>query len=294
MIICIGEILVDLIGKTQNGETVFSRYAGGAPFNVACCIKKMGAAVGFVGRVGNDLFGEYLLDFAKGQRFDYLDIVVDDNYNTTQALVEINTQGERNFSFIRKNSADYRITHEQVDKALESADFIVLGSLMLSTAVGRSTAEYIVSMAKKHHKKLCFDVNFRADNFINQDYKSIYSWYIKNADVLKFSEEELDLFASGNTLEEKLQKLSNYNKLICVTLGEMGSLYSYNGAIGLVESIKVTPVDTTGAGDAFFGCLLSELANYDLDNLPIAKLIEIVKKANICGALATTKYGAID
>ena len=74
----------------------------------------------------------------------------------------------------------------------------------------------------------------------------------------------------------------------------MGSLYSYNGAIGLVESIKVTPVDTTGAGDAFFGCLLSELANCDLDNLPIAKLTEIVKKANICGALATTKYGAID
>ena len=65
MILCIGEILADMIGEEKNGTLTYERKAGGAPFNVACALKKFGADVLFVGKVGDDLIGDFLIKFAK-------------------------------------------------------------------------------------------------------------------------------------------------------------------------------------------------------------------------------------
>ena len=64
MIVCIGEILADMIGEENNGVITYERKAGGAPFNVACALKKFGAEVKFVGNVGDDLIGKFLIKFA--------------------------------------------------------------------------------------------------------------------------------------------------------------------------------------------------------------------------------------
>ena len=107
MIICAGEILADMIGKEEGGIVTYERHAGGAPFNVACGLKKLGAACGFCGSVGSDLIGDFLSRFAEEQGFGFLMLGKEPDRNTTLAFVELGEGGERRFSFFRKHIADY-------------------------------------------------------------------------------------------------------------------------------------------------------------------------------------------
>ncbi len=293
MIVCIGEILVDMIGKTDGGALLFERNAGGAPFNVACSAKKMGANCGFTGCVGDDLFGNYLLEFAKARGFDYLDVRRDDDHNTTLALVQLDEHGDRSFCFNRKHTADYQITKDQIEKAVCNADTVVLGTLMLSEQEGIEAADLIVELTKKQGKRLCVDVNFREDIFKGRDPKPVYEKYIAAADILKFSEEELGMFVQGETLSGRLKTIAGESKLVCVTLGAKGCAYCYRGEIVCLDTVSVKTVDTTGAGDAFFGCLLAQLDGKEIESMSQSDLKECFMHANLCGALTTTRRGAI-
>ena len=293
MLICIGEILVDLIGVKDNSDETYRRFAGGAPFNVACAAKKMGCSVGFVGNVGDDLFGRFLSEFVASRKLDYTDIRTDVEHNTTLAIVQLDSLGERKFCFMRKNSADYRITKSQAKKAVMSADTVCLGTLMLSEPCGYELAEYIVELTAKYKKRLCIDVNYRDDIYGDKDPVHIYKKFLERADVVKLSEDEADIFASGNSLEERL-KYIGAGKLVCVTLGKRGCAYAFNSKIRYVDSIKITPLDTTGAGDAFFGCLLSQLDGTALEDIDEQALDKMFHRANVCGALTATAHGAID
>lgn len=294
MLVCIGEILIDLIGETDDNGISFRRFVGGAPFNVACAAKNMGGKVGFVGNVGNDLFGRYLADFANAREFDFVDISIDNEHNTTLAVVQLDETGERKFCFIRKNAADYFIAKEQAEKVVKKADTVCLGTLMLSEPRGVELADHVVRFAKACGKRLCIDVNYRDDIYGDGNPVPIYKKYIDAADVVKFSEEELEMFAAGKTLEERMLGIAGNDKLVCVTLGKNGSAFAYNGKVRKVGSIKVKTVDTTGAGDAFYGCLLAQIDGKDLAALSTSDLEKIFFAANKCGAIATTKRGAID
>ena len=83
------------------------------------------------------------------------------------------------------------------------------------------------------------------------------------------------------------------DQLVFVTLGSKGSYYQYKDLKNVVESIKVKPVDTTGAGDAFYACVLRYLDELQLSTITDEKVVEILKKANRCGALACGKKGAL-
>ena len=111
--------------------------------------------------------------------------------------------------------------------------------------------------------------------------------------MLKFSEEELEMFAKGATISERLKKMAGEKKLVCVTLGKTGCAYAYKGITAALATIDVKAVDTTGAGDAFFGCLLAQIDGKDLDRLTKEVWNTIFARANICGALTTTRRGAI-
>lgn len=290
MIVNIGEILVDLIGKQEGDTLAFQRFAGGAPFNVVCAAKRMGAKCGFAGCVGDDLFGNYLLQFAKERGLDYLDIRKDAEHNTTIALVQLDEHGDRSFCFNRKHTADYHICKEQIARAVDAADTVVLGTLMLSEEKGVAAADYVLALAKEQGKRLCIDVNYREDIFKGRDPKPVYEKYVAAADVLKFSEEELELLVEGDSLQDRLLRIAGKDKLVCVTLGKRGCAYAYRGAVQFLDTVDVKVIDTTGAGDAFFGCLLAQLDGADFDKL---NLREVFDRANTCGALTTTRRGAI-
>ena len=287
MLLCIGEILADMIGEEKNGITTYERKAGGAPFNVACALKKFGADVKFVGSVGDDLIGQFLIKYAKDFGMDTTYIHQNLERNTTLAFVELNEEGERSFCFYRKNTADYFMPKVS-DQLIQSADIVCIGSLMLADPKCVEYALDIIDRAHALGKTVAFDINYRTD--IYRDRESAVETYKKilaKADIVKLSEDEVETFT-----EDYVNRLSD--KLVLITLGKNGSEWRYKGRKNRMPSIAVKPVDTTGAGDAFFAGALSVLNNNVgkpwLDQL----LDDAIRFGNVAGALNTTGRGAID
>lgn len=288
MILCVGEILADMIGAENNGSFFYERKAGGAPFNVACAAKKVGAKTSFVGCVGDDLIGEFLIGFAQSQGLDKLCIEKDNGRNTTLAFVNLDSTGERSFCFYRKNTADYHLPEVPQD-IFDGADIVYVGSLMLSEDCGRQYALKLAQRARQAGKLVAFDVNFRTDIFRDrQTAINVYKEILAVSDIVKFSEDEVEIFT-----EEYVEKELD-GKLICISLGGKGSRWIYCGQSAIVPSIKVSPVDTTGAGDAFFGGVLRGLDGVGKINWIPEFLDKTFKYANVCGALNTLGRGAID
>lgn len=288
MILCVGEILADLIGCERDGAFSYERKAGGAPFNVACGIQKFGGEAAFTGSVGDDLIGRFLIDFAKERKLNKLNVAYLPDKNTTLAFVQLDKSGERSFCFYRKNTADYHLP-EISDKDIREADTVYIGSLMLSEDCGFRYAKKLAKRAHALKRKVAFDVNFRTDIFRNrEDALSRYKVLLEAADIIKFSEEEVAVFGESY-IEEKLK-----DKLLCISLGEKGSQWRYGGKAGNVATVAVKAVDTTGAGDAFFAGVLKGLDKVPLTGLSDGFLNGVFKEANVCGALNTLGRGAID
>ena len=287
MLLCIGEILADMIGEEKNGITTYERKAGGAPFNVACALKKFGADVKFVGSVGDDLVGQFLIKYAKDFGMDTTYIHQNTERNTTLAFVELNEEGERSFCFYRKNTADYCMPPVS-DELIQSADTVCIGSLMLADDECVKYALDIIERAHLFGKKVAFDVNYRTD--IYKDTESAIETYKKIlalADIVKFSEDEVEIFG-----QDYVNSLTD--KLVLITLGKDGSEWRYHGIRNSLTSITVKSVDTTGAGDAFFAGTLSQLDKNAGRVLNDEILNHALSFGNIAGALNTTGRGAID
>ena len=285
MIICIGEILADLIGEGNE----LKMFIGGAPFNVAFNAKQAGANVGFIGRVGKDPVGNFLKEEAKKVGFDELTIQTDKVRNTTLAFVTLNN-GERDFAFFRHDTADYNIDINEVN--VDKYSIVHLGSLMLSEKSGVEFAEKIVQKVKSENKLLSFDVNFRMDLYEGlDDAINAYKPFVESADILKFSDDEILDYTGEKELDKAINKVYRKGVLLLITMGSKGSLYVYNGVKKLVPTTKkFTPFDTTGAGDAFFGTLLANIDGLEFTTDNIEKAIV---KANEKGGETTLFKGAV-
>ena len=288
MILSVGEILVDMIAEVKDDNVSYLRKAGGAPFNVACGINKLGGKTAFVGAVGDDIPGHFLVDFAKNQNLDGILISIDKSRNTTLAFVDIDKSGERSFGFYRKNTADYHLPLVS-EELFNKASIIHIGSLMLSTEIGYKYAMDLIIKAKAVNKLISFDVNYRTDIFPNENEAILrYKAIIEKANIVKLSSDEVSIFK-----EDYVDEISK-GRLVCITLGPDGSKYLYDDLQGFVKTIKVKPIDTTGAGDAFYAGLLTELDGLTKDKWTKEVLDNAFLFGNVCGALNTQGLGAIN
>ena len=291
MILSIGEILADMVGGNENDALTFKSFCGGAPFNVAVNAKNAGATVGFIGRVGKDVIGRFVTDEAKKANLDFLDIQVDNKRNTTLAFVTLN-DGERDFAFNRHDTADFNIDFDKIDfNKYQDLNIMHLGSLMLSEDNGKVFAQNIAKKAKELGVKLSFDMNFRMDTYKDfNDAKKAYKPYVEQADIIKFSDDELRLYTGIEDIKTAIESIYHKEQLFVLTLGSKGSLYYYNGESNIIPTEKVKPIDTTGAGDAFFGTFLANIENkeWNIENIESA-----LKKANKAGADTTQFLGAV-
>lgn len=290
MVICVGEILADMIAKPTENGIVYSRHAGGAPFNVACDIARLGGSAGFYGCVGNDLIGKFLCGFASKCGLKYENIKTVNDRNTTLAFVDLDENGDRNFCFYRKNTADYCLDIADIPGIVEKADIINLGSLPMSEECGRQFYRELIKAAKLKGKRIVFDVNFREDVFPDKKKAvEIYGEFVEAADIVKFSQDEIFIFESGETHAEAAKKLAKSGKSVFVTLGGEGSIYCNGDKLIKVAAIPVKPIDTTGAGDAYFAGVLSVLDGNGFGDIRKAMLT-----GSVCGSLTTLKKGAIE
>lgn len=287
MIGVIGEILVDMIGENRNGKRTYSCYAGGAPFNLAVAAHKLGSKVLFYGCVGNDAMGRFLLEEVKKQDLDPTYIQVDNDRNTTLALVRHEDNGERSFCFYRKHTADDCLV-TPLNPAFDSASILHFGTLMLSSSQGREFLSQAIASAKNRGQVVSMDVNYREDLYASQEEAiRIYKEFLPLGDILKFSEDEVTLFG-----EDYVSSFPH--KIVLITLGKEGSKLLYEGKNYYAPSIEVHPVDTTGAGDAFLGAFLSQYDGKGIRSLKKEEIERMLYFSNVAAAFNTTSFGAID
>lgn len=287
MILSVGEILTDMIGQ----DGVYKMYIGGAPFNAAVSVARAGVDCVFVGKVGKDVAGDFIKREIK--KYGLIDhIITDEEHNTTLAFVSI-TAGERSFSFSRKGTADYRLKIEEIPQ-IERASIVNLGTLMLSEEEGRNFADELIEKVKGQGKLLSMDANFRNDLFESMEVRNrIMLPYLIRADILKMSKDELFEVTNESDLNTAVAKLG-FKGILFVTDGERGSYAFADGESFFAPSKKVAPIDTTGAGDAFFGRVLAEIEKVLENNQKITdNLSDILEKGNESGAQAVLHLGAV-
>ena len=292
MLICIGEILVDIFKDGDSKTTL----PGGAPFNVACNALLYTKEVGFIGTIGDDEDGRLLRNTAESKPFKLLNLKVLKDRYTSKAIVSLDN-GERSFKFDRSFGADYIFDINSIDfTSIKENDIIHIGSLMLSEKEGRDFFDKLVKEIRNKTKaKISFDINYRDDIFSSEkEAKEIFIKALKEADILKFSIEEVELLTKEKDLSKGLKSLLNDKQIAVITLGSKGSIFYKGGEIVEVPTFPVKPVDTTGAGDAFYSYFLASIVNepefiYDKD-----KIIHYLTRANVVGGLATLKKGAIN
>jgi fructokinase len=290
MIVCYGEILIDSFVDGEKKE----EHVGGAPFNLVMAAKKVGASVSFHGAIGNDEAGKLIEDYFKKEKLPLSGLRIVPDQKTTIAQVTLK-DGERDFRFLRDPGADVFFDESSLDD-IAHGDIVHLGSLMLSSEKGREFARKVVKKTKELHKLLSFDINFRSDIFKDSaEALRIYEEFYPQADIVKFSSDELALFTKENDVDKALPLLKKGPKLVLVTLGKDGSLAYFREKTLPVPSVSVHPVDTTGAGDCFFGTFLSQIDSIGLEELcAIPSLMKsALRFSNIAAALTTQKRGAL-
>ncbi|SFA98623.1 carbohydrate kinase family protein [Clostridium frigidicarnis] len=297
----IGEILIDFtpVGVNEQGYKVFCQNPGGAPANVLVANSKFGGKTAFIGKVGNDSFGKFLIKTLKDANVSTEGIIVDEEVNTTLAFVHLDTNGDRSFSFYRKPGADMMLNSNEINEELiKNCKILHFGSVSLTDEPSRTATLEAVKLAKSMNKIISYDPNYRPLLWDNEELaiKEMVN-SIKFADIVKVSEEELFLLTGEKNLEVGSKVIADMGvSLVLVSLGEKGAFYRKNNEFGLVKAYTVDVVDTNGAGDAFLGaihyCIKNKSLKYIIE-MSKNELEKILEFANASGALATTKNGAI-
>lgn len=301
-IFCIGELLIDFVAENQGKDLSkareFSKKAGGAPANVSCAISKLGGKSVFIGCVGNDPFGTFLLRILENEKVDISLAQTSDTF-TTLAFVSLDEDGERDFVFSR--GADRELAYDASHKSNFENNILHFGAAtaLLGGPLEEAYSRYLFDgLTKKAF--ISFDPNYRVDLWKNKVDRFLRKCetFIEKSHLCKFSLEEAQLLSGKTDVKEACAVLHDKGaKIIVITLGSEGTWLSTKKFQKKIPSVKVTPVDTTGAGDAFIGCLLQQIAKHDkidevLENEKI--LTDIVARANKAGAITTTNFGAIE
>lgn len=300
---CIGELLIDFQSKggaTLKNTDEFVKKAGGAPANVCVQAKKLGCKCMYLSQVGNDAFGEFLIDALKNEGIDTDYICKNDSYDTSLAFVSFGEGGERQFAFYRKTAADLYFTPQQFSGVVfESGDMLEFGSVALGTSTAREAHDYVIDKARQSGALVCFDPNLRFNLWKDRDeLKKVVHEYAKKADVMKVGDDEL-IFLTGEINSDVAAKtfLDYGVKMLAVTRGANGArLYLNDGRMFDCRGFAVKAVDTTGAGDSFFGGLIAELLRLRVTKHGIVGKLDydgLLAFACKCGSYTTTGYGAI-
>lgn len=303
-ILCIGEALIDMIctdkGKSLAEGSNFLKKTGGAPTNVAAAIAALGGKVSLASKVGNDPFGQQLIDEMNSFGVDIKLMLKDPHHFTTLAFVSLMEDGERDFVFSR--GADGELSEAEIEQInLDEIAIIHFGS-----ATGflpgplQSAYKSLLQKALAKNIFISFDPNYRhllfkgnRQTFIDQ------SWYfLSHCNFFKVSDEEAMLLTETDTLEAATQALlEKTTAVFTITLGKDGTLLGYNKATSIIESIPVKPVDTTGAGDAFVGAVLYQLslmAEDEITGLSKLQWEHLIANANKAGARTCEYMGAME
>ena len=300
-IVALGECLIDFTpaGISPAGMLLFEQNPGGAPANMLVAATNLGRSTAFIGKVGTDMQGQFLRQTIHDAGVDTDAMIMSDDYFTTLAFITIDEHGERSFAFARKPGADTQLHDHELDmEMLKNTGIFHVGSLSMTDEPARSATLAAITAAKKAGAMISYDPNYRpllwaAPEAAQEQIRALLPY----ADMIKVSADECEI-TTGYADPGEAAKYLRAQGISCVviTLGADGAcIFAEQGECKVDGYKPETVVDTTGAGDSFWGAFLtcvSESGNH-VRELTMDELRTYGDFACAAASLSVEKRGAI-
>ena len=257
-VVALGELLIDFTenGTSAQGNPIYEANPGGAPCNVLSMLTKLGRKTAFIGKVGQDIFGNRLRTVLEEVGIDTSNLVTDGEARTTLAFVETFPDGDRDFSFYRNPGADMMLAEEEVDtELLKDTAVFHFGTLSMTHEGVRSATKKAIAAAKEAGAVISFDPNLREPLWKSlDDAREQVAYGLSQCDVLKISDNEIQWFTGEEDYDAGICRLrAQYDiPLIVLSMGKEGSRAYYKDLrVEAAPFLLEKTIETTGAGDTF-------------------------------------------
>ena len=299
-VVALGELLIDFTenGTSRQGNPIYEANPGGAPCNVLSMLTKLDRKTAFIGKVGQDIFGNRLKRTLDEVGIDTENLVMDEDVRTTLAFVETFPDGDRDFSFYRAPGADMMLREDEVQMELvKDTKIFHFGTLSMTHEEVRNATKKAIAAAKEAGAVISFDPNLREPLWKSlDDAKEQVAYGLSQCDVLKISDNEIQWFTGEEDYDAGIAKLKQQYDipLILLSMGKEGSRAYYKELrVEVKPFLQENTIETTGAGDTFGGCCLHFVLEYGLQNMDEEKLREMLTFANAAASIITTRKGAL-
>ena len=305
-IVCFGEALIDFLAQppASGSPRAFLQFAGGAPANVAVAVARLGGDAQFVGMLGEDMFGDFLLDSLREAGVGTEYVARTDRAKTALAFVALDGEGERSFSFYRPPAADLLFDAADFAPACfrGAAVFHVCSNSLTEAAIAEATFAGM-RLARAAGAMVSIDLNLRPALWAQGTDPRPRLWSaLDAADLVKLARAEFEYLAEAwsNDEEPVLARLwQGRAQAVVVTDGAAPVRWFTRASSGALPGFRMKAVDTTAAGDAFVGGLLFRFAQRGIDGAGLSRLVhdsaafaQILEFAAAVGGLAVTRHGA--
>lgn len=294
-VVTLGEIMV-MFMPTDTGPlrhiNFFQKFVAGAEGNFAIGVVRMGLSAGFIGRVGNDEFGKFIINVLRGEGVDVSKVKIDNNAPTGIFFVQrgFPIPNRSIMIYYRKGSAGSKLCLDDLD-----AEYIGNAKLLhvtgITPALSHSCFEAVksaIEIAQEYKTKISLDTNIRLKLWSKQKARETLIPLIRKADIIITDTHDSEILVKENNVQKIIKKYRDLGpSVVVIKMGEKGALAATETAIVQKPAYDVPFVDEIGAGDAFSAGFISCL----LKGLPIDKALEI---ANAAGALVVTSKGNIE
>ena len=296
----LGELLIDFTenGTSAQGNPVLEANPGGAPCNVLSMLNRLGHKTNFIGKIGNDMFGDQLEEALKEVGIGTDGLMKDDEVHTTLAFVHTAPDGDREFSFYRNPGADMMLSEDEVDAdQIKNSTIFHFGSLSMTDEVCRKATRKAIAIAEEAGVLMSYDPNLREPLWKSMDLaKEQISYGLEHCNILKISDNEIQWLTGKEDYDEGIAMVQEkYNiPLILLSLGKTGSrAYTKNCRVEVPAFIQENTIETTGAGDTFGACILHYVLEHGWKEYSEAELTEMLTFANAAASIVTTRKGAL-
>ncbi len=262
MILCCGEALIDMIpAATASGRQGYVPHEGGAIFNTAIALGRLGVRTGMLTGISRDFLGETLLASLRANRVD-TSLVVQSERPTTLAFVNLRN-GSASYTFYDENSAGRMLVEDDMPRVPDDVQAMLLGGISL---IGEPAATTLVQLARREagRRVIMLDPNIRPVMIRDgKCHRARMRELIALADIVKVSDEDLDWLVPGDEpLASKCDGIFRSGpSMVILTRGAAGASARFGrDDMIAVPSLRVDVVDTIGAGDTFSAGFLAHLA----------------------------------
>ena len=294
----LGEVVSDIYRDESESdvELPFTARPGGAPANVAVAAARLGSEATFIGSVGEDLFGDFILRALEAEGVNTSAVRrCEPPTRTSLAFVEIAADGDRSFTFYRSGpAADELLSAEDVSReVLSGASFVNFGSIPLIREPSRSAIHRAADLAEELDVPLAFDVNFRGHLWKSPEAaREVVDPLLDRSQIIKMGDDELSPMLGTDDPQEAAEMLLGRGAVLAlISLGPDGAVYATPEFSGHVPAFEIDEIlDATGAGDAFLAAALTQLSESAWDEENVR---EATRRGTVAGAIACTAYGAM-